>query len=80
MITGDQIRMARAALKWGVRDLAKNANITPATVTRIEAGRSSHASTLEVIRIAFENAGVEFISEDDGGVGVRFAKPQTKLR
>jgi transcriptional regulator with XRE-family HTH domain len=70
--------MARAALKWGVRDLAKNANITAATVSRIEAGRSSHASTLEVIRIAFESAGLEFISEEDGGVGVRFAKSMTK--
>jgi hypothetical protein len=31
-----------------------------------------------VIRVAFDNAGVEFISDDDGGVGVRLAKPQTK--
>jgi hypothetical protein len=49
--------LARAALYWVVRDLEKNANITPATVTRIEAGRSSHASTLEVIRVTFEMPG-----------------------
>jgi transcriptional regulator with XRE-family HTH domain len=73
MISADQIRMARAALKWGVRDLAQRANLTPATVTRIEAGRASYASKIEAITKAFETAGIEFIPENGGGVGVRFA-------
>ncbi|QCJ00601.1 helix-turn-helix domain-containing protein [Agrobacterium larrymoorei] len=68
--------MARAALKWGVRDLAYRAKITPATITRIEAGKPSYATTLEAIRLAFEQAGLEFIPENGGGVGVRFSKPQ----
>lgn len=76
MLTADQVRMARAALKWGVRDLASRANITAATVTRIEAGRPGYTATLEAIRIAFETAGLEFIPENGGGVGVRFSKPQ----
>lgn len=76
MLTADQVRMARAALKWGVRDLARHANITAATVTRIEAGRPGYAATLEAIRIAFESAGLEFIPENGGGVGVRFSKPK----
>ena len=69
------MRMARAALRWGVRDLAKHAGITPATVTRIESGFGAHDSTLATIRSAFESAGIEFIPENGGGAGVRFRKP-----
>lgn len=60
MITGDQLRMARTALRLGIRDLAKEANVAPATITRIEAGKSAHASTLAAIRRALEEAGIEF--------------------
>lgn len=70
--------MARAALKWGVRDLAKAASVTAATVTRIESGRSGHAATLQAIQIAFEAAGLEFIDENGGGVGVRFSRTSTE--
>jgi len=45
-------------------------------VTRIEAGRPGYAATLEAIRLAFETAGIEFIPENGGGVGVRFSKPR----
>jgi len=76
MLSADQVRMARAALRWGVRDLASRANVTAATVTRIEAGRPSYPATLEALRIAFEAAGIEFIPENGGGVGVRFSKPK----
>ena len=34
-----QLRMARAAAGWGVRELAKKAGVTANTVTRIENGR-----------------------------------------
>lgn len=67
--------MARAALRWGVRDLANHAGITAATVTRIENDYAAHASTLLAIRAAFEAAGIEFIPENGGGAGVRFRKP-----
>nr|WP_274534204.1 MULTISPECIES: helix-turn-helix transcriptional regulator [unclassified Rhizobium] len=76
MLNADQVRMARAALRWGVRDLASRANITAATVTRIEAGRPGYPATLEALRLAFEAAGLEFIPENGGGVGVRFSKPK----
>jgi predicted transcriptional regulator len=74
LITEEQIRMARAALRWGVRDLAREAQVTAATITRIEAGKPAHASTLKAIQEAFETAGVEFIPENGGGPGVRLAK------
>ena len=71
MITGTQVRMARAALKWGVRDLADAAEVSPATVTRIEGGHPANSATLTVIRTALEKAGVQFTPADNGGEGVR---------
>ncbi|MHC2107061.1 helix-turn-helix domain-containing protein [Methylobacterium sp. CM6246] len=67
-----QMRMARAALGWGVRDLAEKAGITANTVTRIENGADAKQSTIEAMRSAFEAAGIEFIPENGGGAGIRF--------
>lgn len=75
MITGAQLRMARAALKLGVRDVAQAAKVSPATVTRIEGDNPANASTLSAIRAALEAAGVDFIAENGGGPGVRLKKP-----
>ena len=66
-----QMRMARAALGWGVRDLAAKAGVTANTVTRIENGADAKASTLEAIRRALESAGVEFTNGDAPGVKLR---------
>jgi transcriptional regulator with XRE-family HTH domain len=61
-MTPAQVRMARAALRLGVRDLAQIANVTPATVTRFETekGGLQHSSA-ESIRKALEAAGVQFL-------------------
>ena len=67
-----QLRMARAALGWGVRDLAEKAGITANTVTRIENGADAKQSTIDAMRSAFEAAGIEFIPENGGGAGIRF--------
>ena len=75
MVTGEQVRMARAALKWGVRDIGRAAGVSPATVTKVEAGRPANTATLTALRVAFEAAGVEFIDTDNGGPGVRL-KPR----
>jgi transcriptional regulator with XRE-family HTH domain len=66
--------MARAVLKWGVREVAKAARVSPATVTRVEADQPANAATLAAIRGALEAAGVEFIDENGGGPGVRLRK------
>ena len=58
--------MARAALGWSVRDLAQNAHVGATTIIRFEGGKPSNASTLVLIRQAFEAAGVRFL--DDGGI------------
>jgi len=75
MINGIQIRMARAALKWGVRDLAERSGVNPNTVSRIETGGGVQVSSLEKLVDALEAAGIEFIPENGGGVGVRLRKP-----
>jgi len=75
MITGTQVKMARAALGWGVRELAEKADINPNTVTRLETGGGIQASNLEKIEHALIKAGIQFIPENGGGVGVRMSKP-----
>jgi transcriptional regulator with XRE-family HTH domain len=71
-----QMRMARAALGWGVRELAEKAGITANTVTRIENGADAKQSTIDAMRSAFESAGIQFIPENGGGAGIRFRERQ----
>lgn len=66
--------MARAALQLGVRELADAAKVSPTTVTRLESGEELKPRTVEAIQRALEVAGVEFIAENGGGVGVRLRK------
>jgi transcriptional regulator with XRE-family HTH domain len=70
-MNGDQARMARAALKLSVRDVAGRAKISPNTVTRLEAGLTVNNSTMEAVRRAFEAAGVEFTNGEQPGVRLR---------
>jgi len=73
-----QLKMARTALGWGVRELAKKAGVTANTVTRIENGADAKQSTIEKLQQALEGAGVEFIDENGGGPGVRLRKRHQK--
>jgi transcriptional regulator with XRE-family HTH domain len=63
-----QLRMARAAVRWGVRELAKKAGVTANTVTRIENGADAKQSTMDRLQSALEAAGVEFTNGDQPGV------------
>jgi len=78
-VTSAQVRMARAALNWSVRDLAEAAQIHRNTVTNIETGRYvGDAATLAAIVGALKRAGVEFIDENGGGPGVRLRRRHQK--
>ena len=68
--------MGRAALKMGVRELAKMSGVAANTVTRYETGKSrGYADTVTKLQTALEKAGVVFIAEDTyGGPGVRLEK------
>jgi transcriptional regulator with XRE-family HTH domain len=74
--------MARAALGMGVRELAAAAKISTDTVARFERGEELKERTVDAIRRALEEAGVEFIDANGGGPGVRLRenKPDKKFR
>jgi len=75
MITAAQCRAARGLLAWSQQELAGRAGVGTVTVHQLEAGTSEpRRATLEVIKRAFEEAGIEFIDENGGGPGVRLAK------
>jgi transcriptional regulator with XRE-family HTH domain len=65
--------MARAAVRWGVRELAAKAGVAVNTVARIENGADAKQSTMDALQRALESAGVEFTNGD--GPGVRLTRP-----
>jgi transcriptional regulator with XRE-family HTH domain len=72
MITAAQSRAARGLLGWSQQALADRARVGVMTVHQLEKdGAQPRRSTLDVVRRAFEAAGVEFIDENGGGPGVR---------
>jgi transcriptional regulator with XRE-family HTH domain len=75
MIAAEQIRAARALLKWRAQDLANRTGLTLRTIQRFENEvgiPSSRTKNLMTIRQALEDAGVIFIDRnEDGGPGVR---------
>jgi transcriptional regulator with XRE-family HTH domain len=78
-VTSAQVRMARAALNWTVRDLAEATGLHRNTITNIEVGRySGDPETLSTIESVLNRAGVEFIDENGGGPGVRLRKRHQK--
>ncbi len=75
MITSAQIRAARGLLDWSRKDLADKSGISFASMMRLESFEgvpSSNIRTLEAIKKAFEDAGVEFIGTPESGAGVRW--------
>ncbi len=71
MITREQVRMARAGLGWGVRDLASEAGVSANTISRYENGADALGETLTKIQRALESAGVIFTNGDQPGVKLR---------
>ena len=77
-ITSEQVRAARAILRWEQKDLAEASKISLPAIKRMETVRgqlAAQARTVEAIVSAFSAAGVEFIAENGGGAGVRLRKP-----
>ncbi|MEP3277044.1 MAG: helix-turn-helix transcriptional regulator [Stappiaceae bacterium] len=67
-----QCKMARAALGWGIRDLAKYSGVAVSTISRYEAGENINLRSYEALMNAIDVAGIQFIPENGGGAGVRF--------
>jgi hypothetical protein len=78
-ISSAQMRAARALIRWTALDLARASKVGVATIRRAEVVEGEVTITLAneaAIRRAFEAAGIVFISDNGGGEGVRFRKPQ----
>lgn len=77
MITSDQIRAARSLLRWTGKQLAQKSGIGFSTLMRLETEQgvpNAQAKTLEALRKAFEDAGIEFTGSPDSQAGVRWKK------
>lgn len=75
MITSAQIRAARGLLNWSRKDLAEQSGVSFASMMRLESFGgvpSSNVKTLDAIKKAFEEAGVEFIGTPENGAGVKW--------
>ena len=82
-LKSDQIRAARALLRWSAEDLARESLVGVATIRRAEltAGESSMTAANDLaVRRALEAAGVEFIDENGGGPGVRLRKSRQRAK
>jgi transcriptional regulator with XRE-family HTH domain len=74
MKTSDQLRAARALIRWDQKDLAQRSGVSVPTIKRLEAqpgNLSANVPTLAAIRRALEVAGVIFVAENGEGAGVR---------
>jgi len=70
-ISGAQIKAARALLNWSQEDLANKASLTMTPVSRMEREVvNTRKGTMKLISMALEEAGIEFINEEDW-VGVK---------
>jgi transcriptional regulator with XRE-family HTH domain len=81
MLTGAQIRAARAALGWSANYLAAKAGIALKTINRFEKVNGvppSRSQTLIQIQNVLEAAGIEFTGTPEEGPGIRiWAKEAT---
>ena len=74
VITGAQLRAARALIRWSAKETAERAGVALTTVQRLEQEDGlpgGRAQTLFELQKAFEAAGVEFVGTPDDGPGVR---------
>jgi transcriptional regulator with XRE-family HTH domain len=77
LITSDQIRAARALLRWSGKDLAEKSGIGFSTLMKMESDPgvpNSNFKTFDALKKAFEDAGVEFTGSPDSQAGVRWKK------
>ena len=74
MITGGQIKAARALLGLTTAKLAELSEIGFTTLVRLESFDgvpSANIKTLDSVKCTLESAGIEFIGSPDDGPGVR---------
>lgn len=81
ILTSEHVRAARALLRWDQKTLADKSKVSVPTIKRLEplsGPLKANRVTCDALQRALEQAGVEFISENGGGVGVRLTQPAPK--
>ncbi|QPC95565.1 helix-turn-helix domain-containing protein (plasmid) [Mesorhizobium sp. INR15] len=77
-VTTRQVKAARALLGWSQGDLATHSRVSEPTIARLEAEDGplgGRTETVTKIVYALTHAGIEFLSDNGGGPGVRLAQP-----
>ena len=71
MIDGRQVRAARGLIGWSRDDLVSAAGISMSALMRLESGKAdTRSSTINKVVQTLSRQGIEFVSRNDGGVGV----------
>lgn len=76
MIDPMQCRAARALLDWTQERLSQETGLSAVTIRAFERGGEMRDSNRNLLRLTLERSGVEFISENGGGAGVRLRERQ----
>lgn len=79
MLTGSQLRAARAMLRWTVAQLVARSGVSRKTINRAEAVDGVPrmlTETMDALQLALEQGGVVFIDANQHtGPGVRLRRP-----
>jgi predicted transcriptional regulator len=76
-VTTRQVKAARALLGWSQENLAERSTVSEPTIARLEAEDGSlggRPETVAKIINTLAAAGIEFIPENGGGLGVRLSR------
>jgi transcriptional regulator with XRE-family HTH domain len=66
----EQVKMARAALGLGVRELGEISGVSFTTISRYENGKSGlHMATADALRKALEAQGIQFLESGQVAAG-----------
>jgi transcriptional regulator with XRE-family HTH domain len=74
IISGNQIRAARALLNWSQRELSIKSRVAFGTIQRMErfdGPIGSRTETLGKVVAVLEKAGIEFLNDESPGVRIR---------
>jgi hypothetical protein len=74
VITSEQVRAARALIRWEQRNLAEASKVSLPSIKRLETTPgplSAQPRTVDAIRTALEAAGVEFTNGGEPGVKLK---------
>ena len=77
IITSDQVRAAKAFLRWSGEDLAEKSGVSLSSIRRVESAEGipegQNLKTLLSIKAALEEGGIEFIGTPEDRPGVRLS-------